>query len=208
MSHHLLLLAACMAAPPGDAAPSDWTPAMQRSADANTRFTCRMLGSAENRTSTLCFSPLGLFAALAMVADVDDIGRLRYLELLMIRGCTDLGPVASVPTPQFLFRQALKNVKTILSLAGLPVLRRIHLETMKGLTDLRPVAEAPALEDLVVIDMPQLSAEAFRPFVGKPSLRRAHVGVGRFKTNKAVEEMLNLPTAGWEFRFEDRSGSG
>lgn len=67
-----------------------------------------------------------------------EIGKLRYLELWMIRGLTDLGPIASVRTLQFLFLQALKNVAVIPSLAGLPLLRRIHLHTMKGLTDLRP----------------------------------------------------------------------
>jgi internalin A len=136
-----------------------------------------------------------------------EIGNLRYLELWMIRGLTDLGPIASVRTLQFLFLQALKNVAAIPSLAGLPLLRRIHLHTMKGLTDLRPVAEAPALEELVAIDMPQLAPEAFRPFVGHPSLRRVHVGIGSLRTNKAVEDSLHLPPAGWEFTFED-SGVG
>jgi hypothetical protein len=139
------------------------------------------------------------------LALLPEIGKLRYLELWLIRGLSDLGPIASVHTLQFLFLQALKNVQAIPSLARLPMLRRIHLDTMKGLTELRPVAEAPALEDLVVIDMPQLVPEAFRPFVGHPSLRRAHVGLGLTRTNEAVEELLNLPRAGWEFTFEDDS---
>jgi hypothetical protein len=135
-----------------------------------------------------------------------EIGQLRYLELWMIRGLTDLGPIASVRTLQFLFLQALKKFATIPSLARLPLLRRIHLQTMKGLAELRSVAEAPALEVLVAIDMPQLAPEAFRPFVGHPSLRWASVGVGSLRTNKIVEDLLNLPPAGWEFTFEDGSG--
>jgi internalin A len=135
-----------------------------------------------------------------------EIGQLRYLELWMIRGFTDLRPIASVRTLQFLFLQALKNVDAIPSLARLPVLRRVHLETMKGLTDLRSVAEAPALEDLVAIDMSQLSPEAFRPFVGHPTLRRASVGLGSLRKNQAVTDLLSLPSAGGDFTFDDSTG--
>src|SRR5262249_12051913 len=74
--NHLLTLAACLAALPPDAAPQDWTPALQRAADANLRFTCRVLGCAADRTSTLCFSPLGLFAALSMADDDPARGEL------------------------------------------------------------------------------------------------------------------------------------
>jgi serine protease inhibitor len=81
---HLLALAACLVAPPADAAPPDWTPALQRAADANTRFTCRMLGSAADRTSTVCFSPLGLFAALSMAAGADDAARGELAAALQL----------------------------------------------------------------------------------------------------------------------------
>jgi internalin A len=134
-----------------------------------------------------------------------EIGRLRYLELWLVRGLADLEPVGSVRTLQFLFLQALKQVKTLPSLAGLRSLRRIHLETMKGLSDLRTVADAPAVEELVVIDMPQLTVEAFRPFVGHPTLRRIHVGLSVTRLNKAVEELLPLPQAGWKFKFDGDS---
>lgn len=81
--NHLLLLTACLAAPP-DAALPEWTPAMQRAVDANARFTCRMLGSAADRTSTLCFSPLGLFAVLSMAADADESIRGQVAAALQL----------------------------------------------------------------------------------------------------------------------------
>lgn len=136
-----------------------------------------------------------------------EIGRLRYLELWMIRGLGDLGPIASVATLQYVFLQALKNAKAIPSLAGLPRLRRIVLETMKGLTDLRPVADAPALEDLIAVDMGHLTPEAFRPFVGHPTLRRQNVGLGSDRKNKAVEEMLPFPLPDAKFTFDDETGA-
>jgi len=98
---HLLLLAACLAAPPADPALPDWTPAMQRAADANTRFTCRMLGSVENRTSALCFSPLGLFAALAMVADADDSVRRELAAAIQLAPGDDEAPRAAASLARY-----------------------------------------------------------------------------------------------------------
>jgi serpin B len=81
---HFLALAACLAAPPADATPPGWTPAMQRAGDANTRFACRMLGSWADKTSTLCLSPLGLFAALSMAAGADAPARRELTAALQL----------------------------------------------------------------------------------------------------------------------------
>lgn len=129
------------------------------------------------------------------------IGALRYLQLLMVRGLADLEPIASVRTLQYLFLRALRNVTVLPSLGRLHKLRRVHLETMKGLVDLQPVAKAPGLEELVVLDMRQLEPEAFRPFVGHPALRRATVGLGSTRKNKAVNDLLRLPSVDEEFVF-------
>ena len=125
-----------------------------------------------------------------------DIGRLRYFEAWLVRGLADLSPVAGVRSLRFLFLQALKQVTALPSLAALGELRRVHLETMKGLHDLSPVAAAPALEELVAIDMGHLDPEAFRLFVGHPTLRAARIGLGSDRKNAAVRELLPLPDAG------------
>jgi len=130
------------------------------------------------------------------------IGVLRYLELWMVRGMANLKPIGSIRTLQYLFLQDLRNVRRLPSLAGLPLLRRVHLETMKGLTDLQSVAEAPALEELVVLATRQLEPESFRPFLGHPTLRKARIGLGSVRKNKAVKELLGLPTADVEFTFK------
>ena len=121
-----------------------------------------------------------------------EIGRIRYLELWMIRGLTDLRPVAEMRSLQYLFLQSLRRITSLPSFRELKLLRRVHLETMKGLTDLQPVADAPALEELYVYGMSTLQPEDFRPFVGHPTLRRATVLLGSLKTN-AVKEILELP---------------
>ena len=132
------------------------------------------------------------------------IGRLRYLELWMIRGLTDLRPIASVRTLQYLFLQALRNVKELPSLARLHSLRRLRLQTMKGLSDLRNAAKAPALQELVVLEMPHLEPEAFRPFTKSRTLRKATVQLGSDRQKKAVAELLGLPAVDDKFTFEDR----
>jgi hypothetical protein len=124
------------------------------------------------------------------------IGKLRYLELWMVRGLSDLSCVADIRTLQYLFLQALKQVKKLPSLSRLRLLRRVHLETMKGLEDLQAVADAPALQELLAIDMGQLEPEAFQPFVKHRTLRRATVG------NGMVANMLGLPEVENDFKFQ------
>jgi hypothetical protein len=55
---------------------------------------------------------------------------------------------------------------------------------------LSPIAAAPSLRRLNIGAMPQLDAEAFRCFVGHPSLDELYVGTGRRSTNEAVKRMF------------------
>jgi hypothetical protein len=136
-----------------------------------------------------------------------EIGRLRSLRLFKIRGLTELQPIASVRTLQYMLLHSLRNVKSLPSFKRLSSLRRVRLETMKGLTDLEPVAQAPALTDLEVVSLPQLDPEAFRSFVGHPTLRRAHVYLGSNRKNKQVVEILGLPPVEGEFQFDEAAVS-
>jgi hypothetical protein len=86
----------------------------------------------------------------------------------------------------------LKNVTELPSLKALERLRNVHLETMKGLSDLRAVAEAPNLQQLLLVDMPSIDPEGLRCFIGHPSLREFHAGLGSFKKNAYAEALLGL----------------
>jgi hypothetical protein len=123
------------------------------------------------------------------------IGRLRYLELWLVRGLSDLRPIAEVTSLQYLFLQALRGVTSLPDLSRLSELRRVHVQTLKGLNDLEPIARAPALEDLIVIDMPHLDPQQFRRFVGHPTLRRVLIALGSTRKNAVVNEMLPLERA-------------
>lgn len=120
------------------------------------------------------------------------IGRLKYLELWMIKGFQDLSMIGEVSTLQNLFLQALKNVTALPSFRTLRCLRRVTIETMKGLTDLSPVADAPALEELLVVDGSHLKPDDFRPFLGHPTLKAAVIGLGSFRKNDRARELLGL----------------
>ena len=73
------------------------------------------------------------------------VGELRYLELWMIRGLTDVSPVGQIPSLRALFLQALRQVERLPDFHEATELRRIRLETMKGVRDLSPLTTAPAL---------------------------------------------------------------
>lgn len=123
------------------------------------------------------------------------IGRLRYLELWLVRGLSDLRPIAELTSLQYLLLQALRRVTSLPDLSRLSELRRVHVQTLKGLHDLEPIARAPALEDLIVIDMPHLDSQQFRRFVGHPTLRRVLIALGSTRKNAVVNDMLPLERA-------------
>ena len=124
---------------------------------------------------------------------VPEIGRIEYFEVWMVRGLHDLGMIDRMDHLEHLFLQTLKHVKRLPSLGPLKRLLRVQLMTMKGLTDMRPIADAPNLEDLMVLDMPQLTVEHLRPFVDHPSLKHALVGLGSRKKDQQVKNMLPSP---------------
>ena len=121
------------------------------------------------------------------------IGELRFLELWLIKGLSDISAVGDIPTLRYLFLQALRQVDTLPDLAGAESLRRVHLETMKGLRDLRPLATAPALEEVALIDMRHLVPADLQPLVGMPTLRAVSAGLGSRRKNVAAAKLLGLP---------------
>jgi hypothetical protein len=121
------------------------------------------------------------------------VGRLRYLELWMIRGLTDVTPIEELTYLGYLFLQDLKNISAIPSLRGLTVLSRCHIENLKGVQDLSPIAAAPNLEELLVVSMRHLSPESFRCFCDHPTLRAATIGMGSQKKNNAAAALLGKP---------------
>ena len=121
------------------------------------------------------------------------VGRLRYLELWLIKGLSDVSAIAELPELRYLFLQALRRVEALPHLRSAMSLRRIHLETMKGLRDLRPLATAPALEELELVDMSQLQVHDLRPLIGLPNLRAASLGLGSVRRNEAAASLLGLP---------------
>jgi internalin A len=131
------------------------------------------------------------------------VGELRYLELWLIKGLDDVSVVGEIPTLRSLFLQALRNVVRLPDLRGATHLQRVHLETMRGLRDLAPLATAPGLEQLVLIDMPQLTVDDLRPLLGAPSLREATLGLGSIRRNAEAAAMLGLP--GVESPFDWRA---
>jgi hypothetical protein len=121
------------------------------------------------------------------------VGELRYLELWMIRGLTDVRAAGQIPSLRALFLQALRQVETLPDLARATELRRVRLETMKGIRDLSPLATAPALEGIELIDMRHLLPQDLAPLVGLPRLRAVTPGLGSLRKNDAAAALLGLP---------------
>lgn len=123
------------------------------------------------------------------------IGKLRYLELWMIKGLSDVSAIGELAELRYLFLQALKNVTVLPDLSRATQLRRVHLETMKGLRDLRSLATAPALEQLDLIDMRHLQPKDLACLVGHTTLKGVTAGLGSNRKNAAAAALLGLPDA-------------
>jgi hypothetical protein len=121
------------------------------------------------------------------------VGELRYLELWMIRGLTDLSAVGQIPSLRALFLQALRQVDALPDFRRALDLRRVRLETMNGLRDLSPLATAPGLEGIELIDMRHLQPEDLAPLIGLPRLTAVTPGLGSRRKNEAAAAMLGLP---------------
>lgn len=128
--------------------------------------------------------------------------QLKYLELWRILGLDDLSFLSDLASLQYLFLEALPRVAQLPDVSGLSNLRKVHLQSLRGLSDLTPIAHVPNLRELVVLQMPQLAASAFEPFVGHSALRAATVGLRNARLNEQVKALLGLPPAGGKAHFE------
>lgn len=121
-----------------------------------------------------------------------EIGALEYVELWLVRGLSDVSPLAEISTLQELFLQALKRVTWLPSFAASGQLKKVTLDTMRGLTDLSPIAAAPNLEELQLIGMNHLQPEAVLPFMNHPRLARGRWGLGSSRKNRAAWNLRPL----------------
>jgi hypothetical protein len=122
------------------------------------------------------------------------VGQLRYLELWMIRGLTDVSPIGQISSLRSLFLQALRQVDALPDFRRAVELRRVRLETMKSLRDLSPLATAPELEGIELIDMRHLKPEDLAPLIGLPRLKAVTPGLGSRRKNDAAAALLGLPS--------------
>jgi len=143
------------------------------------------------------------------LALLPQIGRLQYLEIWRVLGLTDLAPLASLTELEYLFLQHLRRVVSVPSLWECSRLRRIHIDRVM-LTDLGPLAAAPLLEELLLLDMPQLRVEAFTVLQGHPTLRALTAGVCNERKRAAIRELVGLDeveTYGTDFPFSSATAT-
>jgi hypothetical protein len=131
------------------------------------------------------------------------IGRLQYLEVWRVLGLSDLSVVAGLSHLEYLFLQHLARVEELPSLEPCARLRRVHLDRV-AIRDLAPIAAAPQLEDLLLLDMPQLELDAFRALLNHPTLRGVTAGVRNESMRARIRALLGLgdvDTYGTQFMF-------
>jgi hypothetical protein len=121
------------------------------------------------------------------------VGQLKYLELVMVKGLSDIDAVGTIHTLQYLHLWAQRRVEHLPSFKESTSLRRVHIETLKGLYDLTPLCSAPELEEILLLDMKHLTPNHVQCLTRIHTLRRIIVGLGSKRKNDTVHAMLPLP---------------
>lgn len=115
---------------------------------------------------------------------------LENLWLMRITKLFDLGVLADLIGLKKLRLVWMRNVTSIPSLHKLRGLDEVKLETMKGLNDLSSLATAPVLRRVFISNMPQLTADSFRCFVGHPHLEELWAYTGKKKVRAQIKQMF------------------
>ncbi len=147
------------------------------------------------------------------LAGLPNIGQIRRLDLVQIRGVTDLSPIADMPFLEYLLLQNLNRVEGLPSLKRLKNLKRVELTNVKGVTDLSPLLEAENLEEVAVYEARHLKPGAFDCLKEHRSLKRFSCATGSQRADLNVINMIGLPLAGDRPMFpqedqDDRGGNG
>ncbi|NJC68760.1 hypothetical protein HC031_03315 [Planosporangium thailandense] len=118
---------------------------------------------------------------------------LEFFEAWQVRGLDSVEPIGSCGQLRAVFLQTLSRVAALPDLAGATQLAHLYLEHLTAFTDLSPLRAVPALEQLWLIDMPQLRVGHLEPLVGHPALRAVALGLGSLARNRDAAELLKLP---------------
>jgi internalin A len=162
-----------------------------------------LVGLAELGLSGITLPDLSVLAPLSKLRDLSlflggttnltllpRLPALESLFLMRINKLADVGVLRDLVGLTKLRLDWLRQVTSLPSFAGLSRLADVTLDTMKGLADLSPLAAAPALRRLSIANMPLLTAENFRCFLGHATLAELWAYTGRSKVNDAVKDMF------------------
>jgi hypothetical protein len=128
---------------------------------------------------------------LGGIKDLSDLStlNLKYLELWLVRGLSDLSFISSIESLQFIFLQSLKQVKALPSLKNLTQLRRVYLEDLKGLSDLNSLEFAPGLIEFMYVSAMNKKPEDLLPVLRNASVKSVGCGFGSDRKNNQFEEL-------------------
>lgn len=124
---------------------------------------------------------------------------LKYLELWMVRGLSDLSPISALRGLQNVYLQSLKQVTALPPMNELPRLRRVSLVTMNSLRDISSLREVQSLRDFLYEPGVVLSPNAFDWIFEMPNLKHALIGFKSVSKNEAFQQ--NLLAYGIEGEF-------
>lgn len=119
---------------------------------------------------------------------IKNLPSIKYLELWLVRGLSDLSFISALPSLQNLFIQSLKQVTALPDLSKSKFLRRISLETMSGLTDVFSLKDVPNLKEFIIWGGSQ-NADFYLPVFENPTVESVNGFLGSAKRNNRFAEL-------------------
>ena len=138
------------------------------------------------------------------LAALQTLPHLKFLELALVRGLSDLTPVSETTGLQCLNLEQVRQVTNLPDLSCLDSLRRLAVIDMKGVHDLTPIRLAPKLEDILFTPGRSFAPSELRWILELPNLKTAAFGFSTMKRKLAFDAVAatrGLSTRLTEFAF-------
>lgn len=129
-------------------------------------------------------------SSIVDLAPITSLGSIQYLNLSCLLN-QEVSALSKARSVEYLALDTLCFVEQLPSLEELAKLRRIAISRCRKLNSLTAVSKAPLLRDLIVSDLPSVSASDFSCFKGHPALKHVWTNLGPRK-GVAIEKLLKL----------------
>jgi len=119
--------------------------------------------------------------------------QIKALKLFNLKKLDNIDFIEDMESLQYLELTWCSKILKFPKLNKLTRLRRVYIDTMKRLQDISGISKAPNLEELIILQTPELPAESLKDFIKHPKLKTIIPGLDLINSKKYKEANKILP---------------